>query len=114
MNLNGFLGRRYDLECYNCWDLARDVWLHLTGDDIGNRTPDIPTSSNISKAISVQRSDFEQIDMPASPCLVLMRGKGKPPHIGVFYQGNVMHIKEAGVQYEPLCNLKYENMSFYK
>lgn len=117
LNVDSYLARRFDLATQNCWHLARDAWLELTGVDLGDRTPE-----TISAATLMQRFDsdvpvFEKLAKPVDPCLVLMRRPGLVPHVGVFYRGRILQMtRKRGACFEPLhhATAGFTDVGFYK
>lgn len=108
--------KRFDIRKYNCWDLTREVWLRLTGQDLG--TPELmhytaPEFNDVVDAWDGAR--YREIVGPVSPCIVLMQRPRHMPHVGVFYQGRVIHIRRAGVQYQPIevTSLGFTNIRYY-
>ena len=57
LDVDSYLARRFHLARQNCWHVLRDAWLELTGDDLGDRTPE-----RLSHAALVGRFDS---DVPA-------------------------------------------------
>lgn len=98
-----FLLRRFNLRSYNCWDLTREVWLRLTGKDLGSPELFHYTASEFGEVVETwQDVRYREIKQPVSPCIVLMQRPRHMPHVGVFYNGRVLHIRRAGAQYQPI------------
>jgi len=99
LDIDKYLSRSYDLANYNCWHLLREAWLELTGNDLGDRTPD-----RITKAALVGRFDtdvpaFVELPAPEDPSLMLMTRRGTVPHVGLFYRGRVLQMLSSGASY---------------
>jgi hypothetical protein len=116
MSIDLFFNRVYNKSKYNCAHLVAEVWQHLTGEDIhellaGFLLP--PRDRYVKNGI---QHNFEKLKNPVSPCLVLMRKPKLAPHVGLFYQGRVLHIHEAGVQFQPLdkATRGFTKLSFYR
>ena len=95
--INEFFGRTWSKD-YNCYNLASDAWLKITG-----------------KKMIV--GDYEQLDKPESPCIVFMsNSEYSEKHVGIFYNGKVLHLAMRGVQYIKLdlLKLQFKKVSFYK
>ena len=93
----------YNKKSYNCFHFARDVWRELTGGDSLIGSP------------RELRSIFERIKSPIDPCLVVFTG-GRDTHIGVYFEGRVMHLTESGVSRERLASASvgFKKVSFYR
>lgn len=93
----------YNKKSYNCFHFARDVWREVTGRDRLIGSP------------QELRSIFERIDSPTDPCLVVFTG-GRDTHIGVYFEGRVMHLTESGVSRERLASASvgFKKVSFYR
>lgn len=105
--------RRFDLTTYNCWDLVREVWLRLTGQDLGSLDP----RRGKQLAVAWAGTRFTQLPGPKEPCIVLMQRDRLMPHVGVLTRGGVLHIKGAGgVQHQPLCiaSLGFQTVGFFQ
>lgn len=96
-SLDRFFTKRYSA-AYTCKEFVDDVWLHLTGE--------LPTSDNLKEASE-----------PVSPCVVYMENcPDSEKHVGVFYNGKVIHLSPSGVQYIEIdyFRLAFRKLSFYK
>lgn len=45
---------------------------------------------------------FKILEAPISPCIVVMQRGITTPHIGIFIDGNILHIHGGGVEYQPI------------
>lgn len=113
--LDDLLLRSFDIRSYNCWNLAREVWLRLTGQVLDAITLTDTSSTTLRGIVEDVSVRYRQIPSPTSPCLVLLMKPRHAPHIGVYYDGKVMHIQRAGVQYVPLetAQLGFTSVRFY-
>lgn len=114
-SVDKYLTRVFNISSYNCWDLVREVWLDLTGDDIGKRTPIPPTIRSMKEKFTTEESYFLKIEKPVSPCIVLMKRNKMLPHVGIFVKNKVLHIKESGVEYQNLsvASIGFKEVGFY-
>lgn len=110
-----YLGKRFDIVKYNCWDFVREVWLELTGKDVGCRTPEPATPLAMRRRFDKEESEFTRLDKPVSPCIVLMRRPRATPHVGIFYKGKVLSIDERGVTFLPvdIAVLRFTIVRYY-
>jgi len=99
VNINAYFSRKYDDMSYNCLHFARDVWLDLTGEDLTAKLQGLLGEGR--KLTKSHFRAFRKLNQPLSPCLVLMTQLGKDPHIGVYFNGNVFHIRKSGVEFLP-------------
>ena len=114
---NHYLGRRFDLARQNCWHVARDAWMDLTGRDLGDRTPE-----RLSRAALTGRFDhdvpagFELLPGPAEPCLVLMTRPSEVPHVGVFTRGRILQMQPGGVTFLPVgrATVGFVEVGYYR
>ncbi len=100
----------------NCWHLARDAWLELTGVDVGDRTPGRPTADALMHVFDTDVPAFEKLDGPADPSLVLMRRRGVVPHVGVYYRGRILQITPGGASYvaPKIATMGFETVEYYR
>jgi hypothetical protein len=107
LNTDKYLLKRFDRERYNCWDFVREVWAELTGADPFTTIP--PSVDNITPK-------FTEIDTPQSPCLVLMLRQRCTPHVGVYYNGRVLHMNQRGAEYTALDSATacFPTVRYYK
>lgn len=91
MNIDAYLMRR-PAPGENCWHAVQMIWLDLTGEDLGDRTPE-----RIAKEALLQRFDtdvrgFTDQGGPVDPSIALMRSPGVVPHVGVYMRGKVLQL----------------------
>lgn len=104
--IDKYLQRTFKLRGYNCWSLVREFWKDHTGEDLG---PVIGFSDS-------KKLTYQKLDKPQSPCIALFLSPGKIPHVGVYWNGKVLHIKQAGAQYVPLnvASFGFQTTEFYQ
>lgn len=114
IDVNKYLSRCFKRGRYNCFDFAREVWAELTGRDLGHQTPATEVEYG-EKAIAVA-GELQTLDRPVSPCLVLLMSPRREPHVGVYYEGKVLHLNERGAYYMPLdlITVGYPSVNYYK
>lgn len=89
--MSELLGKRRS-RLYNCASFAADVWEHETGHDIRAELSGFLSHRAMRDVRRTKRKRFARIRVPRSPCLVLFRAKGRPPHCGVYVRGRVLHL----------------------
>ena len=92
-----FYTRRYDSESYHCAHFARDVWLELTGEDIGENILASLQPVDVARVDRKARHRFRRIQSPVTPCLVTVRRPGTGLHMGVYIEGNLAQLTPDGV-----------------
>lgn len=110
-----YMGRVFHPENYTCWDLLREAWLDLTGVDIGDRTPHPATIMSLRERVDRDTGDFQRLDAPRTPCIVLMRQRRAVPHVGLYWRGRVLHLRPPGVRFERLVDASrgFSQVSFH-
>jgi hypothetical protein len=100
IHVDDYLARAFDLRTSNCWHLVRDVWLEMTGFDLGDLTPEQTDPSSLDDAVwaAVEGPLFVAIQRPANPCIVLMRRRAEMPHVGVLIKWRLLHQTHRGVR----------------
>jgi hypothetical protein len=68
-----------------CWDFARHAWRVITGGDLGEQPGYLE-----------RPPQFERVESPASPCVVLMTSPAGRLHVGVYWRGRVWHLRPHG------------------
>ncbi len=126
LDINKYLSKSYSVRSYNCFSLVRDVWLEITGTDLGKQTPDNPEVRGgvvtTLQALEYNHTALQvantltRLDTPEDPCLVLLQRARLEPHIGVFYRGRVLHLNRSGAYYVPLGQITpgYPSVSYYR
>lgn len=112
----GLLNKKYDADAYHCVHFVVDAWRELTQHDLSQQfAPLLQPIASIDAARSVWES-FEEIVLPVSPCVVLMRCGADTSHMGVFYDGKVFHMRETGPHGAtvPQLRMEYPTMRFFK
>lgn len=95
--IDSLFGRQWK-KGYTCHEFACEAWELITGEklELGNR---------------------KEIKKPLSPCIVfLYNNERSDSHVGVFYNGKVLHLSARGVQHIPLefLTMSFRKVSFYK
>lgn len=110
-----YLAREYRRGTYDCWSMAKDVWLELTGVDLRHLVPSGDTKADYESHTLEAASTLRRVDDLQDPCLVLMQRKRLEPHVGVFYKGKLLHLNTHGAQYRPLeqITVPYPTVTYY-
>lgn len=104
--INALFDREYTEE-YTCNEFACEAWQVITGQDLTQRLNDHLNGIG----------EFEEIKQPVSPCIAFFSvNDSLPTHVGIFYNGKILHLSPRGVQYIPrefvMIGFKYAR--FYK
>ncbi len=100
MNLDKFFFAVYDRRSYNCAHFAIDVWREVTGQDLTGRM-EVFVAMGRTK-VTKRGHTFTRILAPESPCLVLVNQVDGLPHLGVFLNSKMIHLRETGAEFMPL------------
>ena len=76
---------------YNCAHFAVDAWRYETGEDISGLL--IPAGDGVTITRELA-SKFER--GIGEPSIVLAKKKYRPPHVGLYIRGKVLHLPERG------------------
>ena len=105
--LGSFLG--------NWEDQTPQVWENITGQNIRECLAGflLPPGRRFVRG-SIRRK-FVRLEKPKSPCIVLMHKFSGSAHVGLFLHGRVLHIRRAGVAFQPLelATLGFKTHRFY-
>lgn len=110
-----YLGKCYS-HTYTCWDFACEVWTALTGKSLPIGHVDVSRPSAELHALAKQYAPaMSRLEAPRSPCVVLLQRKRINPHVGIYYQGKVLHLNPSGAVYESLHSVcaRYTEVSYY-
>ena len=110
-DLKRFILKRHDYQKYNCYDFARDVWLELTGVDIGARSGDL---RSVMRLFPKREGMGARLTAPSGLCVFVSSSEREWPHIGIVIDGNAFHLPEGGARFEPLSALSFEKIEFYE
>jgi hypothetical protein len=103
---------------YNCLDFVKEVWIGLFGIDVKDKLDllcaGVYSDKGILKFSAIK--GFKKLNKPKSPCFVLMQRTKLSPHVGIYYNGRMLHLLGTGVEYQPLNVAKryFTKIGFYK
>lgn len=101
-SIDKFYDREYNEKEYNCLHFVREVWLDITGKDIGTKLATFMLPAQDRTATFESRQYFQRVDTPVEPSIVLMGRARTPPHVGIYIGGKVLHIHPRGVELQPV------------
>lgn len=114
-SIDCFLARRKTKD-YNCFDFVREVWLYWTGEDVANKLTGLTGRFKDRRPnISGVRA-FTRIQEPINPCFIVLLRRPFVPHVGIYIDGEMLHLRDSGVVIEPLQIAKghFSSIRFYK
>jgi hypothetical protein len=99
MSIDKYLDRM-PTKNYRCFDFVNEVWRDLTGKDA------------IQQFLNRK---FVRLAGPVSPCVVAMQKRDTTPHVGIFIDGRILHLRDYGVEYQPLVVARsfYTRIKYY-
>lgn len=109
--LDEFLDRQFNNKFYNCSDFVIECWEYLTGENLR----ELHDRFRIKETREQLIAERKKLDSPVSPCLVLVDGPSMIPHVGIYYQGRMIHLNALlGVLRQDLSEIPENyNVSFY-
>ena len=101
----------------DCWGIVELWYLHVLGITLDDRAQHPPGHDGMQSGFDAA-SDWRPIDAPVNHCLVIMRaGRLEAGHVGVFFDGNVLHSDEShGCVYQSITDkwIKSKTTGFLK
>lgn len=115
VSIDPLFGRKYDINTYNCVHFLCDAWLLVTGENLSERMHDFLCAVSAMHPTKQGMRQFKRLPKPISPCIVLMRNSTHS-HVGLFYEGRVLHLDGGGVQWLPLniVTFGFARVRFYQ
>lgn len=115
MSIDKYLNRKYNYQTYNCLHFSRDVWLDMTGIDITEKLNGLLGKASDRMISTHTVKSFIRLLNPISPCIVLMQRPRTSPHMGIYIDGSVLHIKPNGVEFFPLdiASFGFKTVRYY-
>lgn len=115
VSLDHLMTREFRPE-YTCIEFAREVWLALTGEDLRVRLGALLAGPSQRSVPTDIRHGFRRLARPEAPCLVLMMQLGLDPHLGVFWEGGMIHLNTSGAECFPLeiAGRGFTSFRYYK
>lgn len=113
--MDQFFQKKYDAKNYNCAHFVSEFWERATGEDVTEHLEGLllPVKDRVVR-LQIRRS-FQRLTAPISPCIVVMHRPKGAPHVGVWFDGKVFHLKETGPEYQPInvAVLGFKTHRFY-
>lgn len=99
-----YLSKRFSLKSYNCWHFALDVWEDITGERLYDFTPAELNKGELQLAAQDATHRFVRVpeNHHRQPLFALATTPRDSPHIGVLFNGRVLHLRKEGAIYQRL------------
>lgn len=100
---------------YNCLDFVREVWLAMKEEDVTDKLTGLIGDFANRKANLSGVKAFKRLQEPINPCFVVMQRFKYVPHVGIYLNGRILHLKDTGVEFQPLIVAKsyYQTVRYY-
>ncbi|MEI1685485.1 hypothetical protein V8P93_11800 [Acinetobacter baumannii] len=112
------LDKQYDEENYNCVHFAHEAALDLYGIDRAEALELFMQPKGKITFLPSRLKLLNPLPMPKEGCIVAFhpRQRNKPPHVGLFRLGRVLHLMESGVTYlaeDVIKAMGFSRVSYY-
>lgn len=112
------LGKRYDLNHYNCVHFVHEAGLDLYGIDRGEALEFFMKPIKEKLFLPSRLKLLNPLPIPKEGCIVAFHPKqsNKAPHVGLYRLGRVLHLQESGVSWVSIPVIKafgFNRVSFY-
>ena len=112
------LDKQYDEEQYNCVHFAHEAAMDLYGIDRSEALDLFMQPKGKITFLPSRLKLLNPLPMPKEGCIVAFhpRQRNKPPHVGLFRLGRVMHLMEGGVTYlaeDVIRAMGFSRVSYY-
>lgn len=114
MSIDQFLDRVPSKQ-YNCLDFVREVWLYLKKEDVTEKLTGLIGDFSQRKVTLTGVKGFKRLKAPINPCFVVMQRFKYIPHCGIYLDGRILHLKDIGVEFQPLIVAKsyFQTIRYY-
>ena len=118
-SIDALLNRQYDAKNYHCVHFVIDAAKYLFELDYTSYFLSLAGAWSHEIKQAHHAYNFKQcvqLDAPKDGCVVLMTNLMNNAHVGLYYQGRVLHIAEQGVYFQELRSLtrNYSGFKFYE
>ncbi|MCG9515182.1 hypothetical protein MCL26_08680 [Acinetobacter pittii] len=112
------LDKQYDEEQYNCVHFAHEAAMDLYGIDRSEALDLFMQPKGKIIFLPSRLKLLNPLPMPKEGCIVAFhsRQRNKPPHVGLFRLGRVLHLMEGGVTYlaeDVIRAMGFSRVSYY-
>lgn len=112
------LDKQYDEEQYNCVHFAHEAAMDLYGIDRSEALDLFMQPKGKITFLPSRLKLLNPLPMPKEGCIVAFhpRQRNKPPHVGLFRLGRVLHLMEGGITYlaeDVIRAMGFSRVSYY-
>lgn len=112
------LDKQYDEEQFNCVHFAHEAAMDLYGIDRSEALDLFMQPKGKITFLPSRLKLLNPLPMPKEGCIVAFhpRQRNKPPHVGLFRLGRVLHLMEGGVTYlaeDVIRAMGFSRVSYY-
>ena len=113
--IDALFGKIHNDDTYNCAHFVADAYKHLTGREIMEDLQTFLRPPEKRTAPLSMRHRWRRLRYPKDGCVVLLRRPRTPSHVGLWYEGKVIHLTAQGVQFQPvdIAAMGYKTTGFY-
>ena len=115
-SIDPLLSKVRDGERYQCAHFMRDAWLYVTGHDFEEAFDGFLEPAKGREARRGTKAAFDRLNAPEGLCVAVMRGFSRRPHVGLWYQGSLLHLGAQHGEFLPEHVLRrtFKKISFYR
>lgn len=110
-----FLDRRPVPDQYNCFDFAREVRIAYDGLDLIHIFPWLGNRFGRRQLRKNELRKVYRVPAPKNGSFCVYQRPRTQPHIGIWWNGRVLHLPESGAIWEPQANItrRYPYVSYF-
>ena len=116
ISIDPLLTCKFDRDHYHCVHFLIDAGKHLFDYDYSHCFLGLTGSlDNLLEPTKQGMSATNKVDKPNSGTIVLMIALDNKHHVGLYYDGRVLHLPETGVRFDAMRSIKrqYKKVWFY-
>ncbi len=116
-SIDPLMSRQFDRDHYHCVHFLIEAGKHLFDYDYSHCFLGLTGSLDNPLEPSKQGMNAtEKVDKPNSGTIVLMIALDNKHHVGLYYDGRVLHLPETGARFDMLrsINRQYKKVWFYE
>lgn len=102
-----------------CWALVADIYQQELGFDLSDYTPStehpIAVADAFRLALHGGKHGFTKESSPSNYDVVLL-GRKRPTHCGIWYDGGVLHALDNAITHQPIAQIRdaYQFVEFWR
>jgi hypothetical protein len=116
-SIDVLLDRQYDAETYHCVHFVIEAAEYLFAQNYSDSF--VGLTGNLHESLRTSRhtaTHNRKVSVPINGSIVLMTNAKGRSHVGLFYQGCVLHLTELGVHFLPVISVRkfYKRIRYYE